>query len=132
MSFSPTGEDAARRDEVVTALLAAIRNGETVKLPPFDPTLSQPEEHAALLAVGSEPNPYGGHAGPYRYQLEGEDDLLHLIVSRLDGGEIEMAEAQEVASFLWPQVPQGLIWAKPGTLSHHFYIGHDVLLEARA
>ncbi|MBX3111505.1 MAG: hypothetical protein KF857_05800 [Fimbriimonadaceae bacterium] len=131
MSFNPDGEDVARRDEVVAALLAAVRNLETVKLPAFDPELSVPEEHAALLAVGSEPNPFGGHAGEFRYQLEGEDDLLHLIVSRIDGGEVPVEDAQAVAAFVWPDVPRGLVWAKPGTRSHHFYIGHDVLLEAR-
>ncbi|MBS1707862.1 MAG: hypothetical protein JSS65_03970 [Armatimonadetes bacterium] len=129
MAFSPTADDAARRDTVVAALLAAIREGRTVHLPEFDPAYSQPEEHAALVRVGSEPNPYGGEAAGFRYQLEGEDDLLHLIVSRLDGLSPSVEDGQAVAAFVWPGVPPGLVWIRPGDYSHHFYVGHDVLLE---
>ncbi len=129
MPLSPTSDEVRRRDAVFDMLLTAIRGGQTVRLPAFDPENSQAEEHAALLSIGSEPNPFGATVGAYRYQFEGEDDLLHLIVSRLDGLPASMEECQEVARFLWPDVPIGLVWAKPGHYSHHFYLGHDVLLD---
>jgi hypothetical protein len=61
--------------------------------------------------------------------LEGEEDLLHLIVVRQDGKELTPAEGQAVAGFVWPGVPSALIWLKPGVLSQHFYVGHDELVS---
>ena len=116
------------RDEIVARLLTAVRANETVRLPAYDPSLSSPSG-SALLSVGIEPNAWGSTVGEFRYQIEGEDDLLHLFVVRQDGGELSPAESHEVAAFLWPGVPRGLLWFKPGALSQHYYVGHDVLLE---
>ena len=105
----------------------AIRNDVTIKLPNFDKNLSKSSPENALLTVGLEPNLFGGTVGPYRYQFEGEEDLLHLIVTRIDIGEISVEEAQDVAEFLLSPVAPALIWLKPGERSQHFYVGHDEL-----
>jgi hypothetical protein len=120
--------DRLRRAEVMGAILEHIRANRIIKLPPFDPALSQASSEFALQSVGIEPNPFGGTVGPYRYQLEGEEDLLHLIVTRLDSGPLEPSEGQAVASFLFQGVAPALIWLKPGEFSQHFYVGHDDLV----
>lgn len=66
----------------------------------------------------------------YRYQFEGEEDLLHLIVTRIDSGKITPAEGQQVVSFLLPNLPTALLWLKPGEYTQHFYCGHDELLRS--
>jgi hypothetical protein len=66
--------------------------------------------------------------GDFRYQFEGEEDLLHLFVTRLDGSPIDSADGLAVAQFLMPTVPPALVWHKPGEFSQHFYVGHDDLL----
>jgi hypothetical protein len=76
-----------------------------------------------------EPNPYSGTCGPFRYQFEGEEDLLHLIVTRHDGEPISPREGQEVASFVLEGLPTAMIWLRPGEYSQHFYFGHDELLN---
>ncbi len=110
------------------ALLADIRANRMVKLPPFDPALSSPAERFALTSVGIEPNAYGGTFGPYRYQFEGEEDLLHLIVTQQNSLPLTVEEARKVVAFVVPQVPPAMLWLKPGEYSQHFYFGHDVLL----
>lgn len=125
----PTPEEQTRRDQVIARILDDTRNLRTVFLPDFDPQLSRPSDEYAMATVGIEPNPYGGTFGPFRYQFEGEEDLLHLIVTRLDQSAFSPEEAQAVVSFLYPGVPTALMWFKSGTVSHHFYLGHDVLLE---
>jgi len=127
--LEPTLEEQNRRDQVITTILDCIRSGTTIYLPDFDPTISRPSDQYALTSVGIEPNPYGGSAGEYRYQFEGEEDLLHLIIVRHDGEVLNPAESQAVASFLYPGVPTAMMWYKAGTVSHHFYLGHDILLE---
>jgi hypothetical protein len=77
--------------------------------------------------VGAEENAFCGNVGPYRYQFEGEEDLLHLIVTRQDKDRLTVEEAQEVAGFLMPGIPAGLVWLKPGEFSQHFWVGHDEL-----
>lgn len=129
--FQPTDEERARRDFVLERVLEFVRSGQTIKLPPFDPLVSRGAE-SALVSVGIEPNDFGGTAGPYRYQFEGEEDLLHLIVTRLDGSHLTPEEAQGVAGFVLEGVPPALIWLKPGQLSQHFYLGHDDLLASRS
>jgi hypothetical protein len=124
--MNPSAEEIALRRSVMTAILAAIQEDRRIFLPPFDPSFSLPS-HIALQSVGIEPNPYGGTVGNYRYQFEGEEDLLHLIVSRLDGAPLAPAEGQTVAGFLLQGVPSALIWLKPGELTQHFYVGHDEL-----
>jgi len=103
-------------------IVRAIETGVRIALPPFDP-------QAQSRAVGAEDNPFSGTFGPYRYQFEGEEDLLHLIVTRLDGQTLTVEEAQVVAGFLMPNVPAGLIWLRPGEYSQHFWVGHDELLR---
>lgn len=120
-------EERQRRDEVVGALLAATAENRTVKLPDFDPLLSQPSLSVAGVTVGLEPNPYGGVVGEFRYQFEGEEDLLHVIITRLDAEPLTPEEGRSVAAFLFDGVPPALVWMKPGQLSQHFFLGHDDL-----
>jgi len=129
MTLEPTFEEAAARDEVVSRVLGMIRTDQTIHLPDFQPEASQPSDRFALQSVGIEDNPFGGRIGPFRYQFEGEDDLLHLFVSRPDGEPVTPTEAQAVVSYLFRDLPKGLLWYRPATYSHHFYVGHDVLLE---
>jgi hypothetical protein len=81
----------------------------------------------ALLSVGIEDNAFGGNVADYRYQFEGEEDLLHLIVTGREGQLLTPQEGQRVASFLLPDVSPALIWLRPGEYSQHFYVGHDEL-----
>lgn len=127
--LSPTPEEQAHRDGVISTILDAIRTNRTILLPEFDRQRHRPEDAFALLHVGIEPNPYGGTVGPFRYQFEGEEDLLHMIITRANDGPVSPAEGQAVCSFLYPGVPTALMWFKPGEMSQHFYLGHDVLLE---
>jgi hypothetical protein len=100
-----------------------------IKLPDFDPTVSRGSGDFALTTVGIEPNDFGGRVGPYRYQFEGEEDLLHLIVTRLDGEPLSVEEGRDVAGFLLPEVEPGLLWLRPGQASQHFYLAHDELVR---
>lgn len=127
MQTSPA--ESEWRNAVIARILQDIKAGVTIKLPDFDPKVSRPSDEFALLSVGIEPNPYGGTVAGYRYQFEGEEDLLHLIVVRCDGAALTAAEAQAVVDFLYPGVPPALMWFKAGEFSGHFYLGHDVLLE---
>lgn len=99
-----------------------------IKLPEFDATRERSDDRFALLNVGLEDNPFCGTLGEFRYQLEGEEDLLHLIVTALESGaEVRPDDARRVASFVLSGVPPALMWFRPGELSGHFYVGHDVL-----
>lgn len=130
MALQPTPEETHRRSEVVAAILRAIEAGTTIKLPPFDRSQDRPSDSYALLTVGETPNAYGGTLGDYRYQFEGEDDLLHLMVTRTDHGNLSPEEGRSVAEWLFQGVPPALVWFKPGHLSQHFYVGHDDLVGA--
>jgi len=70
-----------------------------------------------------------GVLADYRYSFEGEDDLLHLTVERLDSGPLSVEEAQQVCGYVLPDLAPGVIWVKPGTVSQHFYLAHDELLR---
>lgn len=132
MPLKASPDEIRRRSEVVDALLKAIESGTTIKLPPFDRDQDRPSDTYAMLTVGETPNPFGGTLGDYRYQFEGEDDLLHLMVTRVDRGELTPEEGRGVAEWLFQGVPPALIWFKPGQLSQHFYVGHDDLVGAIA
>jgi hypothetical protein len=123
----PSQHEVALRDQVVERILQFVRDGVTIKLPPFDPAKAGEPAEFALFAI--EPNEFSGTVGKYRYQFEGEDDLLHLMVLRQDRLPLTVEEAQRVVSFLLPEVPPALIWLRPGEFSQHFYLGHDELLR---
>jgi hypothetical protein len=125
---NPTSAETARRNEVVQRVLEFISANRVIKLPPLDPSLARPSDRFALVNIGAEPNEFSGDFGEYRYQFEGEEDLLHLIVTKAEGQEISVAEGQAVAAFLLDGVPPALVWLKPGGLSQHFYLGHDDLI----
>ncbi len=127
--LTSTPDEKSRRDAVAQALLDAIARDEVVHLPDFDRQAGESPAEFALHTIGCEPNPYGGAVGVYRYQFEGEEDLLHLIVTRLDGGALTPEEGQGVAGFVLRGIPEGLIWFKPGERSQHFFVGHDLLPE---
>jgi hypothetical protein len=127
--LAPTPEEIARRDQVYSRLLQAIQANETIRLPQFDRASESGSAPVALISIANQKNPFGGSVGPYHYQFEGEEDLLHVFVVRLDGAAFPVQEAQQVVSFLLPTVPPALIWLKPGQYSHHMYLGHDLILE---
>lgn len=128
--IAPTPEERAQRDAIAQRLIDFTRGDVRIKLPPFDPARERGDRGLALLSIVDAENPFGGAVGPYRYQFEGEDDLLHLFVVRADGAEFSVPEAQAVVGFALDGVPPALIWLRPGTVSHHFYVGHDVLVES--
>jgi hypothetical protein len=125
--LEPNEEERDQRQRVIASIRTSIESDTQIRLPDYDKTYSRPAV-SALASVGVEPNPYGGQVGPFRYQFEGEEDLLHLIVTRQDGSEIAPEEGQGVARFLLPTLPAALIWIRPGEYSQHFYCGHDNLL----
>lgn len=110
----PSSEDEQRRDSVVASLLEAIRSNTVIRIPQPPAEVSSSE--------------YFGRVGPFEYCFEGEDDLLHVAVTRSDRENFPVEHAQSVISFLLPQLDPGIVWLKPGTWSHHFYFGHDELL----
>jgi hypothetical protein len=105
--LSSTDAELVRRSEVMDRVLEHIKADRVIKV-------GLPE--------------FAGAVGEFRYDFEGEDDLLHISVSRTDQERICVEDAQDVVHFLLPQVAWGVIWLKPGTQSHHFYVGHDELL----
>jgi hypothetical protein len=129
MILQPTPEEQSHRDRVIADILKCIRSDTRIMLPEFDPELESKPADVALLNVGTEPNQFGSTVGDYRYQFEGEDDLLHFWICRADAEPLTPGEAMTVAQFLLPDVPPALIWCRPGRLSHHYYLGHDILLE---
>ncbi|MBS1721854.1 MAG: hypothetical protein JSS66_02485 [Armatimonadetes bacterium] len=127
--LSPTAAEQARLSSVLAAVRAAVSQEQTIRLPAYDPSTAVPGSNA-LSTVGIEPNPFGDTVATYRYQFEGEDDLLHLFIVGTDQATLTVEEAQAVAGWILDGVAPGLLWFKPGTTSHHFYLGHDVLIEA--
>ena len=123
----PTPEEKVRRDEIVARICDYTRTDKRVNLPIFDPKIDRPDDRFALVSVGIEPNVFSGTIGPYRYQFEGEEDLLHMIVTS-SRGEVSAQEGQEVCGFVLAGVPPAVIWLKPGDVSQHFYVGHDEVL----
>jgi len=127
-TWQPTQREIEDRRAVLRVIIDATNAGVTIKLPPFDPAQSQASPEVAIATVGIEPNPFGGTVGPYRYQFEGEEDLLHLIVTRQDASPLTMPDAQPVCAFLLNGVPPALVWMRPGNLTQHFFLGHDDLV----
>ncbi|MEJ5250731.1 MAG: hypothetical protein HPY54_07370 [Chthonomonadetes bacterium] len=72
---------------------------------------------------------YGTTLGDFRVQFEGEDDLLHLSIMRVDGEPICHEEAQRIAEAFFHSVPKGLIQCRPAVYSVHYYIAHDLLVD---
>ena len=128
MAFSPDESEQQRRRSVLSQILEHVREDRRIFLPPFDSKLSRPSDQFALQSVGLEPNEFGGTVGEFRYQFEGEEDLLHLVVTRVNGEPLTPVEGQQVASFLLQGLPESLVWLKPGEYTQHFYFGHDELL----
>ena len=126
--ISPSTEEGARRNEVMKRILDFVVANKTIKLPEFDSSLSRPDDRFALLSLGLEPNDFSGTVAEYRYQFEGEEDLLHLMVTHIDGTPINTRDAQAVASFVLHGLPTALIWLRSGQFSQHFYFGHDDLI----
>lgn len=72
---------------------------------------------------------YGATLGEYRVQFEGEDDLLHLSITRVDGGRVSHQEAQALADLFFHDVPKGLVQCHPAEYSVHYYIAHDLFAD---
>ena len=105
--ITPDSEESSNRDQVLASVRAFIREQR-------------------VIAMNS--TEFQGKVGEYSYFFEGEDDLLHVGVSRNDEGRLDVEEAQAVLSFLVPGLAAGVVWVKPGVNSHHFYFAHDELL----
>jgi hypothetical protein len=73
---------------------------------------------------------FGGQLGDYWVQFEGEDDLLHCLVRRLDGAPLALEEAHRVVEPFFGRLPKGIVWCKPAGTSVHYYVGHDHFLQA--
>jgi hypothetical protein len=71
---------------------------------------------------------YGGVIGEHRVQFEGEDDLLHCSISRVDGKPLTVEQAHEIVQPFFGCCPKGLVWFHPAEFSVHYYIGHDDFL----
>lgn len=128
MPLAPSSAEIEQRNLVIARILECIRTETRIKLPVFDPSRERPSDQFALINVGLEPNDFGGVLGDYRYQFEGEEDLLHLMITSASGEPVTTAEAHQVASIVLSGVPSALVWLKPGEYSQHFYVGHDELL----
>jgi hypothetical protein len=109
--FQGSAEEQQARDGVLSRLRDAVREGTKVPMP----------------ACG-EVSSFGGTCGEFQYQFEGEDDLLRLCVTRRDGGELSLDEARRVAAWLLPRLEAGLVWVRPGRISHSFHLSHEDLL----
>lgn len=125
--INPGPDEQARRDEIIGRICEYTLQNRRIALPPFDPAIDRADDRFALISVGIEPNAFSGTVGAYRYQFEGEEDLLHMIVTSISG-EITAEEGQAVASFILAGVPPALVWLRPGEASQHFYVGHDEVL----
>jgi len=126
--LDPSTEEIQRRNAVIDRVLSFVRENRTIKLPAFDPNVDRPDDQFALLSVGIEPNDFSGTVGDFRYQFEGEEDLLHLMITRQERLPLSVEESQAVAEFLYRGVAPALVWLRPGEFSQHFYVGHDDLL----
>ena len=108
-----TTAELERRKSVVEAIFSAVKSNTRILLP----------------QSRDSDNPFAGSVGSYSYVFEGEDDLLHLAVTNIEGSALTAEEGQAVAAFLLDGLPPGLIWIRPGEFSQHFYCGHDDVLE---
>jgi len=127
--LSPSPDERSALTIVLSSILEAVGESRAVLLPRPVSFETEPSV-TALHRAGSDPNPYGATVGEFRYQFEGEDDLLHLFVVRQDGLELSPEEGQSVAGWVLEKVPPGLVWFKPGRFTQHFYLGHDDLVAA--
>lgn len=121
--------EIAQRDGILARVYESIRQNVSIRLPEFVGSTDSAPSAFALLSIIDQTNDFGGKVGEFGYQFEGEEDLLHLFVVRLDREKISVEEAQQVVSWLLPQLPPALVWLKPGEYSQHFYFGHDVLFD---
>ncbi len=119
MQPDATEEQLQAAAVVMATVRDCIRRDEKILLPP---------RANGKDVVEFVPNPFGGVLGDYRYQFEGEEDLLHLIVVRVDAQPLNPEDARTVAAILFEGTSNALVWLKPGTLSQHFYVGHDDLI----
>lgn len=130
MKIEPTEIENNRREVVLSLILDRIRSDTRIKLPDFDATIDRPSDKFALLNMGLEPNDFSGTVGEFRYQFEGEEDLLHLMITCASGElPITTEEGQTVVNFVLKEFPPAFIWLRPGQFSQHFYFGHDELLK---
>ncbi|MEN3001974.1 MAG: hypothetical protein ABDI19_09065 [Armatimonadota bacterium] len=86
-------------------------------------------EHAAPITL-DRAEQYGGAIGDYWIQFEGEDDLLHCVVRRLDNAPLTMQEAHRLVEPFFGVMPKGLVWCKPTETAVHYYVGHDPFWQA--
>ncbi len=101
-------------ENVLESIVEAIQNNKRISMP---------------VLYSLETSPYEGILEGHQYFFEGEEDLLHLVLTRQDHSKIELNKAMTLARKILDGVPPALIWMKPGQYSCHFYLGHDELLK---
>lgn len=112
--LEPSPEELAKLESVRNSLRDAIQVGTMI---PFE---TLPDTECRFV----------GHVAEFRYQFEGEEDLLHLIVERCDKGALTPEEGQAVAGFVLNGMNLGLVRLTPGHHSQHFYFGHEDLMQS--
>lgn len=125
----PSGCEIEIRNTIVQLVIDFTERNEKIMLPPFSGAVQQSQAPSSFSSVGLEPNDFGSTVGDYRYQFEGEEDLLHLIVTRVDHCELTPEEGQSVMGFLLNGVPLAMVWIRPGRFSQHFFVGHDEVVR---
>lgn len=139
-SISPSEGDVQQRDAVLQAIITTLQTSNLILLPRpstdgGEGYRSVPGSNRALSELPAPlpalliQNQYGGQIGPFYYQFESEEDLVHLIVAKTDFSEITVEEARLVVDFVLPFFPAALLWLKPGQLSQHFYFGNTDFLD---
>lgn len=114
--FVATHSELAQRRDVIARILDCIEQGVVIRMP------AAPEFNAGHTE-------YSGSVSDFHYLFEGEEDLLHIIVTRSNGAELSPEEGQAVVAFVLEGLPLSLVQFKPGTMSQNFYLGHDFLLQ---
>lgn len=109
-----TSDEQTRRREVLARVIQCIESSTPIPFLEF--------------YEGSEPSSFAGSVDCFSYQFEGEEDLLHLIVSPLEGSPITAELGLAVAAYVLRGIPLSLVHLRPGEQSVHFYVGHDHLL----
>lgn len=125
----PNGRETEIRNTIVQRVIDFTERNEKILLPPFLGATQSSQTPSSFSSVGLEPNDFGSTVGDYRYQFEGEEDLLHLIVTRIDHLELAAEDGQAVMGFLLNGVPLAMIWIRPGRFSQHFFVGHDEVVR---
>lgn len=110
--FQPSIDEAELRSRILGSVLEYVRENKPIPM---------------SSGIESE---FRGRLGDYLYQFEGEEDLLHLWVSKSSGEDVSPNEGRKVFAWVVGDLPEPLVWLKPGQKSQHFYFAQDDLLRS--